>query len=71
MKKLTREERAEELIGRFRDLELPIGYSYLVRCALEVAKENIFISSKDYNAEWSNRQKYWQDIKIILENKLK
>lgn len=79
--KLTPEERADEIIGRFYKLnDDPIFTTdesdpYISRrgailCAIELANEAIFISSKDYNAEWSNRREYWVKIRSILESKL-
>lgn len=81
--KLTKEERANEIIERFykinRDLENDdisgtnpyISRRAAVLCAIELAKENILISSNGYSAEWHNRTSYWEKILEILENKLK
>ena len=81
-KKLTQEERAEEIIDRFfkinRDLETNdtsgtnpyISKRGAILCAIELVKENIFISGKGYGAEWYNRYSYWNKILQILTDKL-
>lgn len=80
-KKLTIEERGDEICERFYKLndnpiiELDGTDPYISRrgsilCAIELVKESIFISSKDYNSEWSNRRSYFLRIKEYLESKL-
>lgn len=78
--KLTKEERAEEIISRFYELdhELVTGDNITphisrrgaVLCAIELAKEAMYISSNGYSAEWHNRYSYWESILSILESKL-
>lgn len=76
--KLSIEERAQEIIDRFYKTLNPLTNilpnleieEYAVLCAIELAKEAIFISEKDYNAEWSNRAHYWERILEVLKSKL-
>ena len=70
-KKLTPEERADEIIDRFSSILFGGPIDDIILCSLELVKEAIFISSKDYNAEWSNRKYYWENVKIALEERLK
>lgn len=76
--KLTPEQRAEEIRLRFESiydntwgLDDSDIEKFKTLSAIELAKEAIFISDKDYNAEWSNRKNYWRNILRILEDKLK
>lgn len=80
--KLTKEERADEIIERFfkinYDLEKNdisgtnpfISRRAAILCAIELAKEAMYISSNGYSAEWHNRYSYWENVLSILESKL-
>jgi len=80
--KLTKEERADEIIERFLKINLDLENNdtsgtnpYISRraavlCAIELAKEAMYISSNGYSAEWHNRYSYWESILSILESKL-
>jgi hypothetical protein len=79
--KLTKEERADEIISRFYNINETdvmktdctdpyISRRAAVLCAIELAKEALYISSNGYSAEWHNRYSYWESILSILESKL-
>lgn len=75
--KHTPEKTAKYLVDKFYSLHfhsLELEYQQkeiAIRSAIILAEEAIFISSKDYNAEWSNRTLYWKEVLRILKNKLK
>lgn len=65
--KLTSKERAEEIISRFNFID---NEEYAIKCALEVAKEAIYLLGKAHDNGSKGRYFYWIEIKKTLEQKL-
>jgi len=65
--KHTAEERAEELIRRFSYLT---DEYYQTKCALEVAKEAVYIHNGPCSSN-TGHLFYWEKVQTILKNKIK